>query len=88
MSSVSNLLKSYGEHTRRMLFPDHVMPSKILEMANNCTKVTHLSLPRGNQLSLDDLEIILLTMTQLQQLDMFLPIKFYMDQLSKDCGKL
>ena len=79
VSSVSNLLKSYGEHTRRMFFPAHVMPSKILEMANNCTKVTHLSLPRGNQLSLDDLEIILLTMTQLQQLDMFLPIKFYME---------
>ena len=76
VSSVCNVLKACGEHVRRIVFPAHVTPIKILEMANSCTKVTQFGLPRSTQLSLNDLEEILHTMTQLHQLDMFVPTKF------------
>ena len=54
--SVSKILKAQGEHVRRTFFPVHVTSADILEMAQCCTKVTHLSLPRN--LSLDHLEAI------------------------------
>ena len=76
VSSVSSIFKACGEHMRRIVFPAHVTPTKILEMANSCTKVTHLGLSRGTQLSLNNLEEILCTMTQLHQLDMFIPTEF------------
>ena len=71
---VADLLKTNGEHMRRIFFPAHVTPVKILEMAHCCTKVTHLSLPRNTQLSLDHLEEIVHAMAQLQELDIFLKI--------------
>ena len=69
--SVSNVLEVSGGYVRRMFFPTHVTPTKILEMARYCTRVTHLSLPRGCQLSLDHLEEIINIMTHLIQLDVF-----------------
>ena len=84
VSSVGSVLKKCGVHTRRIIFPAHVTSTKILEMANSCTKVTHLGLSRDTQLSLDDLEEILHIMTQLQQLDMFVPTEFiYLEQRTK-----
>ena len=68
---VSNVLKEHGEHVRRIFFPAHVTPTKVLEMARCCTKVTHLSLPKDTQLSMDHLEDIVHGMTCLQQLDVF-----------------
>ena len=65
--SVSKILKAQGEHVRRVFFPAHLTSANILEMAQCCTKVTHLSLPRN--LSLDHLEEIVHTMKHLQQLD-------------------
>ena len=67
--SVSKILKAQGEHVRRIFFPAHLTSANILEMAQCCTKVTHLSLPRN--LSLDHLEEIVHTMKHLQQLDVF-----------------
>ena len=69
--SVSKVLKTYGEHVRQIFFPAHVTPVNILEMTHYCPKVTHLSLPRYTQLSLDHLEEIVHTMTHLEQLDVF-----------------
>ena len=68
---VSKILKVHGEHVRRIFFPAHVTPASILEMAQCCTKVTHLSLSRNTELSLDHLEEILHTMKHLKQLDTF-----------------
>ena len=65
--SVSKILKAQGEHVRRIFFPAHITSANILEMAQCCTKVTHLSLPRN--FSLDHLEEIVHTMKHLQQLD-------------------
>ena len=59
-----------------MFFPAHVLPAKILEMASYCINVTHLSLPRSTQLSLNELEVIVHVMTHLQQLDVFVDRKF------------
>ena len=46
-------------------------PVNILEMTHYCPKVTHLSLPRYTQLSLDHLKEILHKMTHLEKLDVF-----------------
>ena len=87
--SVSNVLEVSGEHVRRMFFPTHVTPTKILEMARYCTKVTHLSLPRGCQLSLDHLEEIVNIMTHLIQLDVFVDGNFIQqDRLPTENYKL
>ena len=69
--SVSKVLKTHGEHVRQIFFPAHVTPVNILEMTHYCPKVTHLSLPRYTQLSLDHLKEILHIMTHLEQLDVF-----------------
>ena len=69
--SVSKILKTHGEHVRRICFPAHVTPANILEMAHCCTKVTHLSLSRNTQLTLDHLEEIVHTMSHLDWLDVF-----------------
>ena len=71
MCIVTNILKAHGKHVRRIFFPAHVTPAKILEMACYCANVTHLRLPKNTQLSLDHLEEIADTITQLQQLDVF-----------------
>ena len=69
--SVSKVLKTHGEHVRQIFFHAHMTPVNILEMTRYCPKVTHLSLPRYTQLSLDHLEDIVYTMTHLEQLDVF-----------------
>ena len=69
--SVSKVLKTHGEHVKQIFFPAHVTPVNILEMTHYCPKVTHLSLPRYTQLSMDHLEEIVHTMTHLEQLDVF-----------------
>ena len=67
--SVSKVLRAHGEHVRQIFFPSHLTPGNILEMVHCCPKVTHLSLPRNTQLSLDHLEEIVHIMTHLEQLD-------------------
>ena len=56
VGSMIKLLKKYGDHVRRIFFPAHVTPTKILEMAHYCRKVTHLSIPGGTQLRPSDVE--------------------------------
>ena len=58
---VISLLEVCGEHVREIYFPGHVTPTRILEMARYCKKVTHLSLPKGTQLTLDHLQEIIYT---------------------------
>ena len=69
--SVIAMLKEHGEHVRRIFFPAHLTPNKVLKMARCCTQVTHLSLPRNTQLTLDDLRKVVCTMACLHQLDVF-----------------
>ena len=69
--NLNEILKAYGEHVRQIVFPAHMTPASILEMARSCAKVTHLSFPRNTLLTLDDLKEIVNIMTHLQHLDMF-----------------
>ena len=69
LNGVKNMLKIYGENVKELFFPVHVAPAKIMEMIHYCTKATHLSLPEYTQLSLDQLDEIVHTMTHLKQLD-------------------
>ena len=66
---VRKILKKQGKHVRKIFFPAHETPRKMLKMAQYCANVTHLSLPRDTRLSLDNLEEIVHTLTGLQQLD-------------------
>ena len=68
---VINLLEVCGEQVRQIYFPGHVTPTRILEMARYCKKITYLSLPKGTQLTLDHLQEITYTMSHLEQLDLF-----------------
>ena len=70
--SMRKLLKAYGQHVRQISFPTRMTSPTILEMAHYCPNVTHFSLPRYTQLSLDHLEEIVHTMTHLEQLDVFI----------------
>ena len=72
LCSVRKVLKTHGAHVRQIFFPVHVTVANLLEMMHYCPKVTHLSLPRYTQLSLDHLEEIIHTMTHLEQLDVFI----------------
>ena len=69
--SVSNILKECGEHVREVIFPAHVISTKILEIMQCCSRVTHLSLPTGSQLKLKHLEEILRMLIHLQSLDVY-----------------
>ena len=69
--SVVKVLKEHGEHVRRIFFPAHLTPTKVLEMVQHCPQVTHLSLPRNTQLTLDDLKKVVRTTIHLHQLDVF-----------------
>ena len=71
MCMVRKVLKTNGIHVRQIFLPIHVTPLNLLEMMHYCPKVTHLSLPRYTQLSLDHLEEIVHTLTHLEQLDVF-----------------
>ena len=75
--SVSKVLKAHGEHVRQIFFPAHLTPANVLEMVHCCPNVAHLSLPRNTQLSLDNLEEIVYTMTHMEQLDVFTSIMKY-----------
>ena len=71
LCGVNDVLKTYGEHVRKIFFPVQVTPTRILEMAHYCTKVTHLRLPEYTQLCLEHLEKVVHTMAHLKQLDVF-----------------
>ena len=76
VSSISKVLIENGEHVRRIFFPAHLTVKLVHELASHCTQVTHLSLPRDTQVTLDDLEKLVRTMTHLHQLDVFAEGKF------------
>ena len=72
VGSMLNVLKTCGDHVRKIFFPAYVTPTKILEMAYHCRKVTHLSIPGDTRLSLNDLEKVVCMMTNLEQLEVLL----------------
>ena len=73
---VTKILNKHGEYVRKIFFPAHLAQKKILEMAQCCTQVTHLSLPKDTKLSLDGLRNIVHAMKCLLQLDVFTESNF------------
>ena len=65
---VNNVLKVCGQHVKRLFFPHHVIPSKLIKMLEHCSNVIELRLPKTD-LSHKQLENILLNMARLQKLD-------------------
>ena len=76
VSSIRKVLIENGEHVRRIFFPAHLTVKLVRKLASHCTQVTHLSLPRDTQVTLDDLEKLVRTMIHLHQLDVFAEGKF------------
>ena len=62
---------TFGAHVRRIFFPSHVKPAKILEMVHQCRSLTHIILPRDTQFSLTGLQEIICTKKHLLQLDVY-----------------
>jgi len=67
---VKNLMKMCGKYVRVVSFPDHVTPSKLVEMLQYCCGVTHLSLPVRTKLTSEQLREIVECMTQLQSINL------------------
>ena len=67
---VNNLLKACGKYVRMVSFPDHVTPSKLMEMLQYCRGVTHLSLPVGTKLTSEELRKTVDNMGKLQYLSL------------------
>jgi len=44
---INNVLEACGKDVKKMIFPHHVAPSKLVKMLQQCSNVTHLSLPEG-----------------------------------------
>jgi len=65
---VRNVLKSCGRHIKRLSFPDHVMPSKLVSMFKYCINLTQLSIPTS-ELSAEQLRKTLEPMKYLESLD-------------------
>ena len=65
---VKNLLKSCGQYIKRLSFPDHVAPSKLTAMLQNCNNVVVLSIPTS-KLNPDQLRKLIRSMERLQSLD-------------------
>jgi len=63
---VMNVLKDYGNHIKRLVFPDHVSPPLLLEMLSHCKNVAVLSLPPGTRL---DAEVLRLAVQHMEHLE-------------------
>ena len=63
--SVDSALKSRGEHVKRLSFPDHVVPLKILQ---HCCHLVQLSLPSA-KLNRNQLRIVVKSLKKLEYLD-------------------
>ena len=66
---INNVLKTCGKYVKRMAFPDHVTASKLVEMLQYCSGVTHLSLPEGTKFNARQLRKSVEHMGHLECLD-------------------
>jgi len=69
--SVESALKSIGEHVKRLTFPDHVVPVKLLQ---HCCNLVQLHLPSA-KLNLNHLKTAVKSLRKLQHLDVLWTLK-------------
>ena len=67
--SVVNVLKAYGMYIKRLCFPNHVMPSVLIQMLSHCNNVTQLCLPPTTTVDLEELAIAVEHMASLEKLE-------------------
>ena len=67
--SVMNVLKACGDYTKRLAFPDHVIPSTLIEILSHCKNVTQLSLPSGTKIDSEELRLAVQHMEHLESLE-------------------
>jgi len=67
--SVMNVLKTFGDNINRLVFPDHVTPSKLMKMISHCSNVTQLSLPSETKLDSEQLKNAVQRMNHLEKLE-------------------
>ena len=65
---INNVLKTCGKYVKKMTFPDHVTQSKLVKMLQQCSSVTHLSLPEGIAIRETELQEVVKQMEQLKYL--------------------
>jgi len=82
---VKNVLKSCGQHVKRMSFPDHVMPSKLTTLLQHCINLIELSIP-SSKLSPNQLAKVMQSAENLQDLDIQWTSQIY--PLLEVCGRL
>ena len=66
---LNNLLKTCGKYIQRLTAPDHVIPSRLIEMLQYCSAVTCLSLSVGTKFTPEQLRRAVEHMKQLQMLN-------------------
>ena len=76
---LTNVLKACGRYTKRLIFPDHVTPSKLFKMLIYCKNIRELHLPPRSKLDLKQVKSIAQKMQVLEKLEV---------QLSVDCKLL
>ena len=67
--SVMNVLKACGDYIRRLVFPDHVTPSKLMRILSHCNNVTQLCLPSETKLDSEQLKTAVQRMNHLEKLE-------------------
>ena len=67
--SVMKVFKAFGKHFKQLIFPNHVYPSKLLDMANHCKNETQLTLPAVTKLDLRKLNQAVQHMRDLKRLE-------------------
>ena len=70
--SVMSVLKTCGDCIKRLVFPDHVTLSILIEMLSHCNDVTELRLPPGSELDSEDLKLAVQHMEHLEKLEVLL----------------
>ena len=67
--SLMSILKACGHHVKRLIFPDHVTPSKLITMVSLCKNVTQISLPPKTKINPGELRKAVQQMQYLEKLD-------------------
>jgi len=67
--SVMNVQQACGGYIRRLILPDHVPSTTLIEMFSHCNNVTQLSLPPVTKLDPEELRLAVQNMENLEKLE-------------------
>ena len=73
---LKTVLKTFGQHIKKLHFADHIAPSKLQVMLKSCKNVIHLSVPSFHYNTLEKLEKFVSSTASLQIVDILRPKSF------------